>query len=121
MSDAIENLLGIKVDLDMSEIPVTVQSDLGPRTVSAAAYIPGLPGQRPAHLVVFYRGIKHRDDTLNQAIGHGLLVASGAKHWAVALLVHDEDEQRSFLWRGDYDLTYAEAMAHFVRRIEKQI
>jgi hypothetical protein len=107
-----ERLADTRIDLTKAMIPPSLV-DLGMegnRQVVAAAFLPPRMGYLPAHLVVYYRG--NDPDNLTPYVRHA------DKGWAVSLLVNNGDER--VLTQGDYDLTFAEAMAIFVRRIERQ-
>ena len=110
--NVIENLLGKDIDSEFADVPKRVRADVGERDVVAAAYVQGKKYEYPAHLVVYYRGV---DDETNLRS-----IPADDKHWAVGLLVHNDEMQQSVLTDGDYDLTFAEAMAVFVRRVERQ-
>jgi len=112
MTHVIEKLLHQDTDLAMLQVPRIVKSDVGERDVAAAAYVQGRAYELAAHLVVYYRG-----HSTWKVAGE---VPADDKGWAVSLLVHNEDEQRSHLCEGNYDLTFAEAMAVFVQRVERQ-
>jgi hypothetical protein len=114
MTEVIEDLLHSDVEPTFARTPADVQSDLGKRYVVASAFFPGGRGFNPAHLVVYNRGSEH------QRVQPTDVIPATDATWAVALLVHDEDAQRSYLTNGDYDMTFARAMAVFVRRIERQ-
>jgi hypothetical protein len=109
MVKVIENLLGKPVDLDDAQMPTTVQAEGRRRVVVAAAFMPPREGELSAHLVVY-----------NRNRSAALPVSPTDRDWAVSVLVHDDEAQRSYLAHGDYDLTFAEAMERFVRRIERQ-
>lgn len=96
------------VDLDIAAAPSTVKIDDGrERAVAASAYLPRLKGYLPAHLVVYNRGPDE-------------LIAPDDKDWAVSLRIVSETLGMAYLAHGDYDLTFAEAMARFIQRVEKQ-
>jgi hypothetical protein len=98
------------VRLDKAMIPPSIV-DLGMegrRQVVAAAYLPNSMGYLPAHLVVYYRG------NGNEFTG----VPPTDRGWAVSVMIHNGDDD--VLTNGDYDLTFADAMAIFVQRIERQ-
>jgi hypothetical protein len=108
----IEKLLRRNIDLGSATIPPALV-DLGIegiRQVVAAAYLPPREGELPAHLVVYYRGNGNAPDTGVPAADRG---------WAVSVRVKKEDRS-TYLTQGDYDLTFAAAMARFVQRVERQ-
>lgn len=109
MTDVIERLMQATVDLTKSAIPATVRTDMGDErpVVASALLVPRKGGEILAYLVVYYRG----DDSL---------VAPDDKHWAVGVLYDNFNLTMRYLAHGDYDLTFAEAMAVFVKRIERQ-
>lgn len=65
----------------------------------AAVGLPAAPATLAAHVVLYRRG-----DT-----------------YAVALLVHDDDAQLSYLRDGEYDLTYTEAFADLAQRVQVEL
>lgn len=109
MTGGIEKLMTATVDLAHCAAPATVRSDDGRmRAVAASAYLAPAGINRGVHLVVYNRG----DDEL---------IAPDDQHWAVAMLYNREDQLGiSYLAHGDYDMTYAEAIARFVTRVEQQ-
>jgi hypothetical protein len=113
--NVIERLLDKTVDLDQAQTPQWVQVEGRKRAVVASAYLPPREGCLPAHVVVY-----------NREHGAAFPISPDDLGWAVSILVQagqDDsflDPKRSYLAHGDYDLTFARAMALFVRRIETQ-
>ncbi len=104
----VSKLIDKTVDLDVAAVPSTVKIDDGrERAVAASAYLPRFKGYLPGHLVVYNRG----DDEL---------IAPDDKNWAVSLRVVSETLDMAYLAHGDYDLTFADAMALFIMRVQKQ-
>lgn len=109
MTHVIEKLIDRTVDLAHCAAPSTVKSDDGQmRPVAASAYLPPAGPNRGAHLVVYNRG----DDEL---------IAPDDRHWVVSTFYNREDSLGiCYMADGNYDMTYAEAIAVFVKRIERQ-
>lgn len=108
MTHVIERLLNKTVDLAVSAVPTTVRSDNGQdRQVVAAAFLVPSKIELPVHLVVYNRG----DDEL---------IAPDDKHWAVAVHYDNRTMGVKYTAHGDYDMTFAEAMAVFAKRVERQ-
>jgi hypothetical protein len=106
----IERLIDKDVDLDVCAVPTTVRVDDGrSRPVVAAAYLPPRgSSERPVHLVVYNQGPDE-------------LIAPDDKDWVVSIHYNREDDLGiSYTAHGDYDMTFAEAMTRFVRRVERQ-
>lgn len=108
MTHVIERLMGKTVDLAISAVPSTVRIDDGrDRPVLASAFLPPRKSEIPAYLVVYNRGADE-------------LIAADDKHWAVSVEYNNVSVGSHYLAHGDYDLTFAEAMAVFVKRVERQ-
>lgn len=79
-----------------AQVPSTVKLHGVVLPVVAARFVPGGGGLLNAHIVAY---------------------ADWKGTYNVHYLVHDDDQQQSVLHQGSYDLTFAQAMVEFDRRV----
>lgn len=84
---------------DFAVVPFAITVDGNDCPVIAAVFLPPGRGEHAAHVVAYRRGYTV----------HG---------YATGLYVHDDDQQRSYLIEGAYDLTLTQALADVARRLE---
>lgn len=109
MTRVIARLMGKTIDLAVAAAPTEVKNEDGRmRAVVASAYLPSDGSQPGTHLVVYNQG----DDEL---------IAPDDQTWAVAVLYNREAALGiSYLAHSDRYLSFAEALARFVTRVERQ-